>query len=343
MALARAVSLKEVAQAAGVAVGTASHVLNGNAAARIALATQDRVRKAASELGYRPNRFARGLVRGRTDTLGLFVSAFRNPFFAELAEATERATLDAGYHPLLNSAPSVRGSYKGHTKVVATELPVDGVVMWAREHQSLADVLGPLQAARMPVVYLCGAPRPDGADGIHFDLASGVEAAAALVLERGYRRPAYVALFASTEWLAGEARFLGYRKAFEAAGVPLLVVALESEEETRWAGREAGMRVAAMPAAERPDVMLCLNDVVAIGVVHGLRRAGLNVPEDVAVVGFDGIEEGQALDKPLTTVSVPVQELATQAVTRLLARIANPDLPPEQRCIPTRLLNGETL
>ena len=103
------VSLVDVAARAGVSAGTVSHVLNGNAAARIAPATQERIRQAAEEMGYRPNIFARSLLGKKTMTLGLMITGLENPFFVGIAKAMERAMGEAGYQMLLYSTISEPG------------------------------------------------------------------------------------------------------------------------------------------------------------------------------------------------------------------------------------------
>jgi DNA-binding LacI/PurR family transcriptional regulator len=312
-----AISIRDVAARAGVSAGTVSHVLNGNQAARIAAETQDRVRRAASELGYRPNRVARSLGRRRTDTIGLLLGGLRNPFFVEVLESLEIESRRRGYHTLLEAAPSLHGTFGGHG-LPPDYWPVDGVLMWTLFGRPLTDVLGDAYA-ETPVVYL-GTEQPTHGHWVAFDYRRGGRLAAERLLTRGCRRPAYVTPYAYGVDRHDEPRHIGFHEVWVAAGVEPRMV-LTREEETRAAGVRAGMEIAALPAGERPDGVFCHNDLLAVGVCVGLRRAGLRIPEDVAVVGHDGIEEGQYLEAPLTTVALPVTDFCRLAVDKLVRRL----------------------
>ncbi len=334
-----AVSIKDVAARVGVSPGTVSHVLNGNKEARIALATQDRVRRIAAEMGYRPNRLARSLGRGRTDTIGLLISGLRNPFFVDVLESAEALALEAGYEVMLDAAPSAHGTYQGHGKL--RDWAVDGVLMWAVSSQSLERVLGTQAAQTTPVVYI-GAVRKDDTDWVSFDLYDGGRQATEHLVSRGYRRIAYVSPYAFGEDRHEEPRHLAYKGVCAAAGLKPEFVLLHGEE-TRAAGLAAGRALAARPASERPDAVFCHNDVIAVGVYCGVRRAGLRVPEDIAIVGFDGVEEAQYLEVPLTTVRTPVDALCRHALN-ILSRRLNGEAPPprEQALIATELIIGSS-
>ncbi len=330
------VSIREVAARVGVSPGTVSHVLNGNQSARIAPATQERVRRAAAEMGYRPNRLARSLGKGRTDTIGLLVSGLRNPFFVDIMENAEALAMEAGYQVLLDAAPSMHGTYKAHAKIQGW--PVDGVLMWAARYENLAMYLGP-QAENLPVVYL-GSVREDGSDWVSFALHDGGRQVTEHLLSRGYRRIAYASPYAFGEDRHEEARHQAYKEVCRAAGLEPEFVLLGGQE-TRAAGKQAGSEIAARPAADRPDAVLCHNDTIAMGVYCGLRRAGLRVPEDVAVAGFDGVDEAQYLEVPLTTVHTPADALCRRALGILSRRLAGDrETPPQQVLVPTELRVG---
>jgi DNA-binding LacI/PurR family transcriptional regulator len=160
---------------------------------------------------------------------------------------------------------------------------------------------------------------------------------------RGYRRIAYLFPYSWVLEQPDEPRHRAYREACEAADLVPQLIQMEHPEETRRSGLAAGLALAAMPAQDRPQVVLCFNDVVAQGVLFGLRRAGLRVPDDLAVLGFDGLEESQCLDIPLTTVRLPPDEMCQAALHLLLRRIKEGrEMPPTQVIIPTQLILGET-
>ncbi|MBC7805877.1 MAG: LacI family DNA-binding transcriptional regulator [Akkermansiaceae bacterium] len=318
--------------------GTVSHVLNNNISARIATSTQDRVRSVAIELGYRPNRYARSLGRRKTDTIGLLISGLRNPFFVELLENAEHAALFAGFSVLLDTAPSVQGTYKVHAPI-RSAWPVDGALVWSWNVQSAAEFLG-TQADSLPLVYI-GSNRADDSDWVSFDYEVGGRLAAEHLLERGYQRIAHISPYPNGNERQ-EPRFLGCRSVCEAAGVPLTEI-ITGGEETRRAGLRAALEIAAMPKGSRPDAVFCHNDVLAIGIYNGLIRAGLRVPEDMAVLGFDGIEEGRELPQVLSTVHTDTVELTRVAMQLLLGRInSEGSTPPEHIVLQPTLTVGET-
>ncbi|MBC8134744.1 MAG: LacI family DNA-binding transcriptional regulator [Fibrella sp.] len=334
----KAISIREVAARAGVSPGTVSHVLNNNISARIASSTQDRVRSVAIELGYRPNRYARSLGRRKTDTIGLLISGLRNPFFVELLENAEHAALSAGLSVLLDTAPSVQGTYKVHAPI-RSAWPVDGALVWSWNVQSAAEFLG-TQADSLPLVYI-GSTRADESDWVSFDYEVGGQIAAEHLLTRGYKQIAHISPYPNDRERA-EPRFIGCRKACDAAGVSLTEIITDGEE-TRRAGLRAALEIAALPREVRPDAVFCHNDVLAIGVYNGLIRAGVRVPEDIAVLGFDGIEEGRELPQILSTVHTDTVELTRVAMQLLLRRInSEEDSPPEHIVLRPTLTFGET-
>lgn len=334
------VSIRDVASHVGVSHGTVSKALGGASRYNIPDATRRRIQESAEALGYRPNRAALALKTGRTQTLGLVTAGFRNPFFPALMESAESLLVEAGYQMLvLDAGADSFGTRRRRPSPAGW--PVDGVLMWADVHQNLAMYVG-AQAAGLPVVYL-GYPRDDGADTASFDLAGGARQAAAHLWERGYKRWAFAYPPYSADWPQADPRFRACQDFCAEHHDSLEALPLDATEETGEAGRRVGLAVAARPPDARTDAILCLNDVLAIGLYHGLRRGGLRVPEDVAVVGFDGLREGQTLDRPLTTVSTSTEALCRAALDLLLARIGGDrDTPPQRIVIPATLLVGET-
>jgi LacI family transcriptional regulator len=336
-----AVSLKQVAERAGVSGATVSRVLNGKELDRIPIETRERIMRIAQELDYRPNRFARILRDGRTGTVGLMVSGLTNPFFVEVLEAAERYLIEADYQVVQDAAPSVRGTYQHHGKL--QDWPVDGVIMWAYADQTLGTFLGS-RAQGVPVVYL-GYDRNDGTDNVYFDYYEATYTLMRNVVDRGYRNLCFVCPhdYRGLPRDKMDGRGAAFFDVCEASGVEQSYYVIPDHQETRTAGREAGLAIGAMPAAERPRVLICHNDVLACGIYHGLRRSGLRIPEDIAITGFDGTEEGQCLDRPLTTVLTPAEELCRHACDILLRRMqGKPENQGEKVKVSARLLVGET-
>jgi LacI family transcriptional regulator len=322
-----------------VSPGTVSHVLNGNVAARIAPATQERIRRVAEEMGYRPNIFARSLLGKQTKTLGFLIAGLENPFYVGITKALERSVRAAGYEVLLYATMAEPWIYPEYNH--ASSWPVDGVFVWSRNGIDITRVLG-AQARTFPVVYL-GYEGGTPLDFAAFDLYRGARMVMEHLVGRGYRR---IACVRPEGWVGGpgmEARVRVYAEVCDEAGLQPEYIPLEAGVSAPMAGLRAGQAVGARPACERPDALFCFNDSFAIGVCQGLRRAGLRIPEDIGVTGFDGIEMGQCLDVPLTTVLSPPEPLAAAAVGILFRRLSgDQDTDPEGVVIPTTLIIGNT-
>ncbi len=330
-------TIKDIAQACGVSAMTVSYVFNEKPGA-VGAATRERVLQAAQRLNYQPNRMARSLGRRKSDTLGMVISDLRNPFYVEMLECAEKLAAEAGYQLLVETHRDLSGRLTGRL----TGWPLDGFLVWAHSGQSLEGFLGPQSA---PVVYWGDARRDDASDVVGLDLYSGSRAAAEYAVRRGYSRWAFLSPHYQSDFRF-ERRFCAWDDVCREASLRMETLwprETERPENVRANCREIGMELAARPALRRPRLVACYNDVAAIAVIQGLRRGGLRVPEDVAVIGFDGIEEGQMMDRPLTTVQVPIEAMCRGALEILLARIEENDVrAPQQVVVPTRLIEGET-
>lgn len=158
-------------------------------------------------------------------------------------------------------------------------------------------------------------------DCVSFDLYTGAQNLARYLLGRGYRRFAYLSPFDSEIEMRAADSYLGCAEALNCAAAPLRYIRTLPDTETREAGLHTAAAIAAEPAGSRPEAIICHNDTVAIGLHCGLCRAGVRVPEDVAVAGFDGLEEGRFLVRPLTTVESPVEPLCAAGIELLASMI----------------------
>lgn len=309
-----AVTMNDVARAAGVSLKTVSNVLNDYEFIRPA--TKQRVQDAIAELGYEANLTARSLRSGKTSMLGLVLSDLAAPYYAELAAKLMKAASRRGYRVLVEQSDAqseaelnaLRGPFRQLTDgLLFTPLAID------------ADAIAE-RAGKKPLVML----------GEHimdprFDLVTmkNEEAAAAVtkhLLDSGRRRIAV--LGASPEESAGSAglRLNGYRRALEQAGVAFdpALIAPGVWRRDGGAGAVAGL----LDSGVQFDAVFGLNDVLALGALHELLIRGLRVPQDVAVAGFDDIDEARFASPSLTTVSPGMDEIAERSITLLLDRLA---------------------
>lgn len=323
-------TVADVARIAGVSTATVSRVLNSPEV--VAPETRGRVLDAIEHLEYRPNTAARRLAGAATDTLGLILPELGGPFFSELLTGVEEAARAAGYHLLVAATEP--------DDTVATTLPpidpqfVDGSIVLP--HALGGWLVDRLARHRRPVVLVeVSHPR---LPTVAFDGAVGsAEAVRHLVTVHGARRVACLAGPDDAE--ASRLREGAWSAALAAAGLEadpaLLVRGAWSEVD--------GMRLVDQLLSEgrRFDAVFAVNDETAIGAIRGLERAGLHVPDDVRVCGFDDIPPARWMRPALTTVAAPPRTLGRTAAEVLIARIAQRPTPLSVR-IPTSLVVRST-
>jgi LacI family transcriptional regulator len=309
-------SVKDVAVAAGVSVGTVSNVLNRPQA--VSPATLTRVRAAIEALGFVRNESARQLRAGSSRAVGLVVIDAGNPFFADVARGVEDAVQDSGGVVLLGNSAGSPLRERRYLDLFE-EQRVRGVLIAPCGEASI-DFSG-LQRLGIPVVFLDR--YPDGApfSSVTVDDLTGGRLAGEHLLSHGHRRLAFVGGPSSLRQVTD--RRAGVERAVTDAHdgeVSLLVVS--TPELTTDAGREAAEELVALPTQNRPTGVVAGNDLVAIGMLQGLLRHGLRVPEDVAVVGYDDIEFAASAAVPLSSVRQPREELGRTGARLLQEQIA---------------------
>ncbi|WP_432487952.1 LacI family DNA-binding transcriptional regulator [Kineococcus sp. SYSU DK018] len=331
------VTLHDVAKAAGVSIKTVSNVVRGQGS--FSAATRERVRVAIEQLGYRPNVAARGLRTGHLGVISLIVPDIRNPYFAELADAV--MTVAAG-HDLLVVIEQSRGEREVELELLHGERTqmVDGILFSAL---GLIDGHGVAASITTPVVVL-GEPIADWpTDHVTMRNTEGAQTATQHLIEEGRRRIAALGALRGHQRGTAALRLAGYRQALAGAGLPYDEdLVLDVGAWTRAAGAEGTRRL----LHEHPDVdgLVAFNDAMALGAVRVLGDAGRAVPADVAVVGFDDIDETRYSVPALSTIKPGLSDIATTAVGYLLERIhaANSTLPARSHLADFELLVRES-
>jgi DNA-binding LacI/PurR family transcriptional regulator len=324
------VSLKDVALRAGVSVKTVSNVVNDFP--HVAPGTRARVQEAIDALGYRPNLTARHLRRGRTGIIALAVPELGNPYFAELAGAVIDAAAAHEQTVLLDHTAGLRDKealvsrgFRGHL--------IDGLIL--SPIQLEAEDLTTRQEG--PPLVLLGEREYDAPyDHIAIDNVAAARTAVRHLLDLGRRRIAFLGAREESARQPAHLRLRGWREEILASGgTPDESLVAATSGYDRRDGAVA-MR-ALLDLGRRPDAVFAYNDVVALGAMRVLTERGLRVPEDVAVVGFDDIEEGRYATVSLTTVAPDKSAIARLAVDCLVERIAAQDgdaAPPARRLRP---------
>src|SRR4051812_22258350 len=305
-------SIRDVAERAGVSLGTVSNVLNRPDV--VSEGTRQRVLAAIAELGFVRNESARQLRAGHSRTIGLVVLDIANPFFTDVARGVEEVANAAGLAVILCNSDDLAEKEAAHLDVLA-EQRVQGVLITPTAE--LSPALDALRARGVPVVLLDRrATEPDRC-AVAVDDLHGGRLAADHLLERGHRRIAFVG--GSSGLPQVQERHDGVEQAvLEACGSDDALTVFSPEKLTVAAGREAAERIIGMPAARRPTAAICANDLLALGMLQEMVRHGMHVPEDFAIVGYDDIDFAAAAAVPLSSVRKPRQELGRRAAQLLI-------------------------
>jgi DNA-binding LacI/PurR family transcriptional regulator len=312
------VSLKDVAEHAGVSIKTVSNVVNNYP--HVTPATREKVQHAIDTLGYQPNLTARHLRKGRTGIIALAVPELGNPYFAELAGAVIDAAAAHDYTVLLDHTQGCRERELLVTQGFQARV-IDGLILNPLELE--ADDLA-ARTDTAPLV-LIGERRYDlPHDHIAIDNIAAARAAVRHLLELGRRRIAFLGARGDRPSQPSHLRLLGWQAELAAHGVAAdesLVAPADGWDRPDGAAAMAAL----LDAGQRPDAVFAYNDLVAIGAMRVMSERGLRVPEDVAVVGFDDLTEGRYGAVTLTTVAPDKKAIARLAVESIVGRLAGED------------------
>lgn len=305
----------DVARVAGVSQATVSYVISGKPGSSVPAATRRRVMDVIKELGYVPDSAARSLRTRRTGTIASLIPDITNPFYPAFERGIQDGADLQGY---VLTVYNTDGDPEKEARCVRSlqEGRVDGVIGVFFHHT--AQDLGPLFDRSIAITRLEPVYREPGdlpLDNLHVDNTKAAKAATTYLIRRGHRHLAMIAGQGGPR----EARLIGFRQALDEHG---LAVAPESIRDGDF--RE-GSGVAAMrdllTLRPRPTAVFAANDVMAMGAILAIREAGLRVPEDVAVMGFDDIPMAKLVSPPLTTVAQFPERLGRRAVELLLERL----------------------
>jgi len=304
------ITMRDVAERAGVSVATVSLVINKKKNARIGSEARQRVLEAIAQLGYRPNALAQTLVSGSSRFIGLVADAIATTPFA--GQIIHGAQDEAWKHGFVLLVANTEGNESAEAEAISMMLEhkVRGILYSTWFHRP-AEVPDALREADFVLVN-CFSPHSD-ARAVIPDEVQGGRAATDILVRHGHRRIAFIN--ATIPAPAKDGRFAGYRQSLAEAGIPFdpdLVFDAYPDQEGGYAAVEQLLRLGV-------TAVFCYNDRMAMGVYDGLRAHGLSIPEDMAVVGFDNQEVIAAhLRPPLSTVALPHYELGAAGVRLLL-------------------------
>lgn len=308
-------TIRDVAKAVGVSTATVSNVLNKRG--KVGRRTHDLVLSTVKRLGYLPNIHARRLASRDTRTLGIIVSDIVNPFFPEVIMSFLARTRQLGYETILSETNyDPRRTQEAASRMMAHN--VSGVAIMTSEFS--ARLIDELTRRKIAVTFLDLAPARGYVSTLRIDYASGIEQIVKYLYRQGHRKIAFVA--GRPKLKSNEARLEAYERSMQAAGLkpgPVLHGDLRFE-----GGLAAGLAIAQM--APRPTAVMAVNDLTAVGVMKGLMSAGLRIPQDISVTGFDRTRLAEYSNPSITTVDIHRDLLGQMAADALheLYRSTNP-------------------
>lgn len=343
----RRATIVEVAEAAGVSPTTVSVVLNDRpSTVRISEATRAAVKAAAAQLGYIPNFAAQSLRRQRSAILTLLVGNLANPFFTDIAASVRASDVVRGYE--LNVVDADRPETELQALDLLRNGSSAGVIVATGRHSTRGqaiDALRDLVRRGLPAVILSDRSPDPAIPAIRIDDAAGAFAATTHLLQLGHRRIAHLTAQQSTlavdEQSVESDRFLGYRRALTEAGVAFDAAWLVQGETTLQGGYGLIHELLARQGS-RPTAVFCVSDLMAIGALRALHEAGIRVPDEMAVVGFDGITLGRFTTPALTTMDQPRAAMGRLAADMLFTLLDGQQSLPNEQVLAAELLVRES-
>ncbi len=321
-----------------MSVSTVSRVINQSVP--VDSATEERVRSAIQELGYRPNLLARSFRRRVTHTIGLLVPDNSNPFFAEVARTIEDAGFQEGYNVVLCNSGLSQDKQDAYLDVLLAK-QVDGLLLVSGGLILRPGDQDPIQRvleAGVPCVVVDRDLGDLPVDQVLVDNEQGGYLAGRYLVGQGHRRTACI--LGPSDITPSAGRFAGFERALAEEDPSLAPVAYLVSNGGNDGGEAAVHEL--LRRGVHVTAIFVFNDLVAIGAHGALRRAGLRVPEDISLVSFDDVKLASAVYPSLTTVAEPISEMAQLSVRLLLNRMVNHDAPYTRVLLSTRLIERES-
>jgi LacI family transcriptional regulator len=331
------VTIRDVARVAQVHPGTVSRALNEETRMLVNQDTAERVLRAAEQLGYRPNRIARGLKTNRSYTVGVLIPDITNPLFPPILRGIEDRLDEAGYTSVVVNTDNDPERERSHLEAMRTRR-VDGFISaTARLDRELLAEVG---AGGAPLVLVNRSLEDGSVPAVTVDDRRGIRLAVDHIAALGHRRIGHVA--GPQNLSTGHRRHLGFVEAMRAVG---LDAPLEHVRYCQWFIEEEGARVCAelLDSTDGLTAIVAANDLLALGCYDALGERGLNCPQDISVVGFNDMPFVDRLGPPLTTVRVPQREIGTVAAELLLEQLGDESVPAREILLePTLIVRGST-
>lgn len=323
----------DVARRAGVSTATVSRTLTQPDSVKAE--TRRRVLEVVRELGYTPNAAARNLRAGKTRMVLVVVPKLANPYFVEVVRGIDRELSAHGYGLIVGDLDN-SADKEAHLVELAYAGQLDGVIVMSGRMPRSAG--RELDGAGVPIVSACVPLQHPAVGSVLIDDEAATRVQVGHLVSRGHRSLVY--LSGASGNFNDAARYRGFRAAAAEAGIPEDRLMRIEGDYTFEAGAAAALVYLDLPSDRRPTGVVAASDEMAIGFMRTVRRHGVHVPEDVSVVGFDGIEFASYCEPTLTTIRQPRRGIGAMAARLLLARIAEPQGKAEHHVLATELMIG---
>ncbi|HGW1211802.1 TPA: ribose operon transcriptional repressor RbsR [Klebsiella pneumoniae] len=309
-------TMKDVARIAGVSTSTVSHVINKDRFVSEAITAK--VDAAIKSLNYAPSALARSLKLNQTRTIGMLITASTNPFYSELVRGVERSCFERGYSLVLCNTEGDEQRMNRNLETLMQKR-VDGLLLLCTEtHQPSPEIMQ--RYPSVPTVMMDWAPFDGGSDLIQDNSLLGGDMATQYLIDQGHLRIACIA--GPLDKTPARLRLEGYHAAMARCGLPVAEGYVVTSDFEFGGGFSAMQQLLALP--QRPQAVFVGNDAMAVGAYQALYQAGLQIPQDMALVGYDDIELARYMTPPLTTIHQPKDELGELAIDVLIHRMADP-------------------
>ncbi|MGK3143885.1 ribose operon transcriptional repressor RbsR [Pantoea sp. C2G6] len=309
--------MKDVARLAGVSTSTVSHVINNNRF--VSEGVREKVEQAIRHLNYAPSALARSLKINQTHTIGMLLTTSSNPFYAEVVRGVEESCYQRGYSLILCNTAGDEDRMNRSLETLMQKR-VDGLlIMCTESHLPSADILN--RYPSVPTVMMDWAPFEGRGDIIQDNALLGGELATQHLIDSGYTRIACIA--GPQDKTPARMRLEGYRNAMAKSGLEIMPGYVVSGDFEFQGGYNGMVELLALETP--PEAVFTSNDAMAVGVYHALYQAGMQVPHQMAVMGYDDIELARYLSPPLSTIHQPKDALGELAIDTLIHRLSDPD------------------
>lgn len=327
------VSIKEVAKIAGVSTATVSRYINSPD--QVKEHTRTKVSEAIAQTGYAPNALARNFRRGKTHLVVVVLPSVGDPFFADIMKGIWRVAKEQNYSILVRETQFNTVDFDEFSNMVFSK-QADGIILLT----SLSPFDNPSQKLEKrkqpPIILSCEnvTPELNQFPSVRIDNIAAAKEATDYLIYLGHKKIAFI--YGKTSSTLTLDRENGYRDAMKKAKLPIAEGWVTEGKLTLDGARQATRRL--INHHSRPTAIFCANDEMAMGTLHEIKLAGLRVPEDISVVGFDDVRYSEIMDPPITTIAQPAEEIGERTMYRLCKAIDGSDIGKSEETVPHKLI-----